>query len=412
MTVDHLFRRAGVRRPEALALADPANRAAIMDGAPRALTFVQADRAIAAFAAKLRGLNLPADAVVGLQLPNTVEGVVALLGTLRAGMVAAPLPLLWRRREIVTALGRASAKAIVTVARAGAHAPAESAMQAAVDLFPIRYVCGFGEAVPDGVVPLDDVFTADAVAVPAARADRAAAITFEMDRDGAVPVVHTHADLIAAGEAVFREAGIAAEADILSTIPPAGFAGIAVTLLPWLLAGGALHLHHGFDAEAFAAQSAALNGGTVVLPGPAVAPLAEAGHIGTSAAAVLALWRAPERIAAAPAWQSETALVDIAAATETGLLARRRGDGDMPAPAASRAGMVQVGGYRFGLRDLERLVAEPDPAATIMARPDALTGERFAGSSADPDALRAKLEAYGVNPLISGAFRERKTAAG
>src|SRR5262245_66547344 len=96
-TLDDLFRRAGVRHPDALALADPPNRDSFADGAPRALSFAQADRAISAFAATLRGLGLQTDNVVALHLPNTVESIVAFLGVLRAGMIAAPMPLLWRQ---------------------------------------------------------------------------------------------------------------------------------------------------------------------------------------------------------------------------------------------------------------------------------------------------------------------------
>ena len=114
-TLDDLFRRAGVRHPDAIALADPPNREQFTDGAPRTLSFAQADRAISAFAAKLRGLGLQTDTVVAIQLPNTVESIVAFLGVLRAGMIAAPVPLLWRRQEMVAALGHIGAKAIVTV---------------------------------------------------------------------------------------------------------------------------------------------------------------------------------------------------------------------------------------------------------------------------------------------------------
>ena len=41
-TLDDLFRRAGVRHPHALALADPPNRGVFADAAPRRLTFAQA----------------------------------------------------------------------------------------------------------------------------------------------------------------------------------------------------------------------------------------------------------------------------------------------------------------------------------------------------------------------------------
>lgn len=111
-TLDDLFRRAGVRHPDALALADPPNRQNFTDGIPRALSFAQADRAISAIAARLRGLGLQTDSAVAIQLPNIVESIVAFLGVLRAGMIALPLPLLWRQEEIVSALRQVGVKAI------------------------------------------------------------------------------------------------------------------------------------------------------------------------------------------------------------------------------------------------------------------------------------------------------------
>ncbi len=142
-TLDDLFRRAGVRHPHAVALADSPDRARIDGCAPRRLTFTQADHAISAFAAKLHSLGLHTDAVVGLQLPNTVESVIAMLGVLRAGMIAAPLPILWRKRDMTDALQRTGATAIVTAARIGGTDHAKIAMQAAAELFSVRFVCAF-----------------------------------------------------------------------------------------------------------------------------------------------------------------------------------------------------------------------------------------------------------------------------
>ena len=67
-TLDDLFRRAAARRPDALALVDPPDRDSFTDGAPRRLTYAQADRVVSAIAARLRTLGLPTDAVVGIQL--------------------------------------------------------------------------------------------------------------------------------------------------------------------------------------------------------------------------------------------------------------------------------------------------------------------------------------------------------
>ena len=52
ITVNELFHYAVRRRPDALALADPANRSDIVGGKPRRLSYAAADRAIAAIAAK------------------------------------------------------------------------------------------------------------------------------------------------------------------------------------------------------------------------------------------------------------------------------------------------------------------------------------------------------------------------
>ena len=489
-TLDDLFRRAGVRHPDAIALADPPNREQFTDGAPRTLSFAQADRAIAAFAAKLRGLRLQTDTVVAIQLPNTVESVVAFLGVLRAGMIAAPVPLLWRRQDMVAALGHIGAKAIVMSSRIGTTAHAEVATQTAVELFAIRHVCGFGPNLPDGVAPLDDVFAfggADVSAPhtkPGPAAAHIAAITFGLDAKGRMPMARSHVELVAAGLETFLETGAALETQQLSTIPIGSFAGIALTVMPWLLSGGTLHLHHGFDSDAFAAQCGTFDDGTVILPAAAITAIAEAGLLTNPRQTFVALWRTPERLTAAKAWEGPSPLVDVTSFGEIGLIAARRGENRLPAPipygvvgssrrppgaptviettrsevgtlalrgrmvptqsfppAAERGqaqsaspnadyvdtgfacnvdrhartlivtapppGITAIGGYRFPLNDVDELVAQTDPGATIVTLPDADLGQRFAGSAPDRADLLAKLKARGVNPLISVAFQPR-----
>ncbi len=101
MTLDGLLRRAALRRPDDVALIDPPNRESFTDGAPYHLTYAQAYRMVAAIAGRLRRMGLGTDAIVGIQIANTVESMLTLLGVLRAGMIAMPLPLLWRRAEAV-----------------------------------------------------------------------------------------------------------------------------------------------------------------------------------------------------------------------------------------------------------------------------------------------------------------------
>ena len=336
-TFDDLFRRAGVRAPQDLALVDPPNRAQFTDGAPRALTYAEADRAIGALAARLRGLGLSTDAVVAIQLANTVEAVIALLGVLRAGMIAAPLPLLWRRQDIVAALSGIGAKAIVTCARVGDYAPVETALLAAAELFSVRHVCAFGSDLPDGVVPLDEAQTgvAEDFRPPPTRIGQAAAhvaiVTFDVRSDGIVPVARNHLQSIAGGLTPFLEMDLARQAVLVSTLPPVSFAGIALGLVPWLLAGGTLALHQGCDLDTLTAQCAAHREATVVVPGPALMPLNDAGRFGALVKTLVALWRAPERLGACAPWRGNEALVDVIGFGETGLLAARRATGGLPA---------------------------------------------------------------------------------
>src|SRR5579864_3431564 len=142
ITIDEIFRRVAQRRPEAVALADAPNRKTFTGGAPRRLTFAQADRVVSAIAGRLRRMELPTDSIIGIQLPNIAENILAILGVMRAGMIAAPLPLLWRRADAVAALTRVGAKALITIGHVGNVNHCHLAMRIAADVFSIRYVCG------------------------------------------------------------------------------------------------------------------------------------------------------------------------------------------------------------------------------------------------------------------------------
>jgi hypothetical protein len=342
LTIDEVFRRLAQRRPGATALVDASNRETFTDGAPRRLTYAEADRMVAAIGGRLRRMGLPADAIVGVQMPNVVENILAMLGVLRAGMIVAPLPLLWRRADAIAGLGRLGAKALITCGRVGAFNQGQFAMRVAAEVFAIRYVCAFGKGLPDGVVPFDDLFTKDTLdpILPLDRerqnnaAAHVAAITFDVGEGGLVPVARNHPELLAGGLAVLLESRLAQNSTLQSTLAPSSFAGISLTLLPWLLTGGTLVLHHPFDADILARQRRDEQSGTLILPGPVADRLAETGAFaGDGPACVIAAWRSPERLAASPAWREpNTALIDVSIFGEAGLVPARRGAGGRPAP--------------------------------------------------------------------------------
>lgn len=343
-TLDDLFRRTAKRSPREWALIDPPNRRAFADGAPRYVSYAAADRMVSAIAGRLQRLELPRDSVIALQCTNMVEGVLALLGVLRAGMIAAPLPQLWRRDEMVPALARIGAKAIIAAGRVGSTEFGDVAMQAAAELFSIRYVCGFGERLADGVIPLGELFNADRLD-PCRRLERrddaaahVALITFDVSWDttapGSLPVARNQAELIAGGMAVQLQGQVEQHACILATPTMSSFAGLALTMLPWLLTGGTLVLHQPFDASVFAAQCAEHGCDTVVLPGSLLPHLLEAGLLSHDGLRnVLAVWRSPERLTSSPRWPlGNVGLVDAQVFGEIGLIAARREAFGLPEP--------------------------------------------------------------------------------
>jgi AMP-binding enzyme len=341
VTIDDVFHHIAERRPDTLALADASNRETFTTGAPRRLSYAEADRVVAVIAGRLRGMGLSTDAIIGIQLPNIVDNVLTLLAVLRAGMIAAPLPLLWRRADAVAALARVGGKALITTGRVGSFNHCQSAMRIASEVFSIRYVCGFGEKPPDGVVPFDGLFTAEELdPIPPLDQERqhnaaahVALITFDVGEGGIVPVARNHLEVLAGGLGVVLESRLAQDAIILSTIAPSSFAGLSLTLLPWLLSGGTLVLHQPFDPDLLAQQRRDHGCGTLVMPGPVALRLADMGAFARGVGSLIAAWRSPELLATSPAWrEQETILVDVAIFGEVGFVPARRAPDGRAAP--------------------------------------------------------------------------------
>jgi hypothetical protein len=458
-TLDDLFRRAAVRNPDAVALADPDDRVHFTDGEPRQLTYAQADRIVWAIAARLRALGLQTDAVIGVQLPNTAESALTLLGILRAGMIPALLPMLWRENEIVAALSSVSTRAIITAARIGAADHCAIAGRVAAGLFSIRQVCAFGANVPDGIVPLDDVFDAAAEMQPPPQRDgnpaaHVAAITFEPAPRGLLPVPRSHAQLIAAGVEIVADGNLPQDALLLSATPPSSFAGLTVTLMPWLVTGGRLILHQPFEPRLFRYRIEAQDCDAVVIPGSLAGAFADI----RADSQLIALWRAPERrsddtlsrpvlditafcefglhiatraanepIAPLPLGHAAAALETRRSAKGTlqlrGTTVAAPGLDDIPSDGfvdthypcridpdmgaliitGPQAGMLGIGGYRIARSDIDAFSAALSVDNPIAALPDALLGQRLRGRAGDPVAVRNA--ARSANPLIAGAFR-------
>ena len=219
-------------------------------------------------------MGLHADAVVATQMANTVEGVLMLLGIMRAGMIAMPLPQLWRQAEASAALRRVGANALVVSGRIGRTDHFDLAMNIAAEIFPLRYVGGFGRNPPDGIIPFDDLYDVRGPdpdpAIGADRTDDAGAhlavITWDQAANGLVPVARSHAEVIAGALATLVDRPIEPDSTTLSTVTLSSFAALAISVAPWLISGNTLALHQPFDPGSFRVQRKTLGCATVIVP--------------------------------------------------------------------------------------------------------------------------------------------------
>jgi hypothetical protein len=114
---------------------------------------------------------------------------------------------------------------------------------------------------------------------------------------------------------------------VMSAFAPSSFAGLASSVVIWLLSGGTLVLHHPFDAEVLEQQIVRFSCDTLIVPAPLAFKLDEF-DLATrmpSVNNVIGMWRAPEQVAASPAWATQSAtLTDAYLFGEAGLFGARR----------------------------------------------------------------------------------------
>jgi hypothetical protein len=337
-TLDTLFKRSLARQPDALALVDPINKQRVTGTSPKRLTYAQADRAISSLAAHFIESGLPANSVIAVQLPNTVEFALTVLAAYRVGLVVAVLPLLWRQAELTMALNRTAARAIVTSGKVDGIVYADLAMNAAAEAFSIRHVCGFGTDLPEGMASLDVAILRESASTRAVIQDgrKAALISFDLTSDGFRPVPRAHLSMIAGGLAISLESDVQQGATMLSAFSPMSFAGLAASLVVWLLSGGTLVLHHPFDEEVLEREINRHACDTLIAPAQLALRLDQLDLAARlpSLRHVIGLWRAPEQAASSASWAARQAtLTDVYLFGEAGLFgARRMAEDGSPAP--------------------------------------------------------------------------------
>jgi len=454
VALDALFRRNATLRGDQCALRELGGTA---------LTYTQVSNAVANLAEQIATLGLTAGSSVALLLPGGHECVVSLLAVLRCGHVPVPMPISWRKSDLVRACREAEAAALITTAHFAAENLPELAAEVAIEVFELSFPCAFGEALPDGVLPLSlDTLSEPLLAKAAFSESKSCGVaTLAPTSSGVSLVLHSDDELLAAGLGAMLAGDIRGGDTIVSAVSLTSFAGLACALVPWLLSSGTLVLLN--DLPSSGALSADKNTHLIATHSllPKVAALA-----GSSLASAFAIhFAGTPKVTSFPALNAK-AIVDLIAIGEVAAIALPRrergtiaslplgslhaGDGGEAAPiileTAIENGRVQLrgaitpkdilgnqpwletdysgtllsanavqvtapselvvmGALRFNLHDLERRVRAAALISGIFIEADPLLGSRVVITSDRPaETVQALLDA-GLPKIVAASVR-------
>src|SRR6201996_7796229 len=149
--IDALLRERVAQFGDITAITDPLNREALLDGPFRTLTWPQLDEQVSRLAQVLLAEGAGPGDVIGVQLPNTVEIVVAFLAIVRIGAIVAPFPVQYRAWELTHLGNVARVKAFLTASRIGARPAADELEALRPQLPSLRWVGAFGAGLEDRI---------------------------------------------------------------------------------------------------------------------------------------------------------------------------------------------------------------------------------------------------------------------
>ena len=146
--IDALLRERVSQFGDITAITDPLNREALLDGPFRTLTWPELDEQVSRLAQVLLAEGVGTGDVVGVQLPNTVEIVVAFLAIVRIGAIVAPFPVQYRAWELTHLSNVAQVRLFITAGRIGQRPAAAEIAGLRGQIPSLRGVAAFGATCP------------------------------------------------------------------------------------------------------------------------------------------------------------------------------------------------------------------------------------------------------------------------
>ncbi len=262
-TLDELLRFWANQHGHEPALSNPALSAKLRLGSPGHLDYASAKIIVDQIAARFLSQGLAPGDAIAIQLPNTAELPLIILGAIRAGLIACPIPMLWRAHEIEQAFAGLPVRGIVSVDRFAGHAHGDMMCEVAAGHLTVRFIYGVGRDLSDGQTPISDLFDPTISYTtgldvfqdfPDNDVEDVTLVSWTITPAGPKPVLWTHRELIAAGLQHVLGAAISTQDRLLNPYPLSNIVGITGLFVPWLLSGTQLSQHHPFSYEDFLCQ--------------------------------------------------------------------------------------------------------------------------------------------------------------
>ncbi|QNK83768.1 acyl--CoA ligase [Nakamurella sp. PAMC28650] len=264
-TVQQLFLDRVAEFGDDPAVVDAPNKRDLVDLDPRRVSWNELAVEVDQLAAVLLASGLGEGDVIAVQLPNTVELVCAYLAIWRVRAIISPLPVQYRRHELVELGNIGAITAFITADRIQKRSAAADVVSMMPDIASLRTVLHYGPAVVPGstglaaaVAGLDDHHAggvqayADTHPVNPNDCITICWTSGTESRPKGVPRAH-YEWLVMSWDTVYSP-HLTHDSRILNPFPMVNMAGINGMLLPWLRVGCLMVQHHSFDLAVFLRQ--------------------------------------------------------------------------------------------------------------------------------------------------------------
>ena len=257
--IEKLYARA-TSIPGREALVDPYNKKNLVGLEPMRMTYGQMTQAIDRMALQFIELGIQKDDVIIVQLPNIIELTLTIFAASRAGAVVSPIPVQWRAHEIIHAVDLTGAKIFVTSHNLLGVDHIDLARRGIGEKRSVKHYITVGAGESSGALRMSDILamhTGDAAALAGRQpgANDVFTLCWTSGTEAtpkAVPRSHNH--WIAISRAAVQSFLPDQECVYLSLFPTINMAGLGAVLIPWVLTGGKMALHHPFDIGVFLQQ--------------------------------------------------------------------------------------------------------------------------------------------------------------